>query len=118
MNTTEDRIETTTISSFDKFTRPRFDGFVKDMYKLITSAEETGYTDVYITFNSTHEPYENDILGDVQVEAYGKRPLNKQEITRQKEEDEINALAKKLGITFYEANTIRNLQSRGKLKDL
>jgi hypothetical protein len=117
MDMKEELVEQTYVNQYDKLTRPKFEAFVKNVYKLIGSVEEKGYTDVHVNFLSTHEPY-SDSLGDVEVEIWGKRPLNQQEMARQKEEAKINALAKKLGITFYEANTIINLQSRGKLKDL
>ena len=114
----EERVKTICVNQYNRFNRPKFEVIVKEVFASMSEAEETGYVDVYLTFNSTHEPYENDALGDVEIEVWGKRPLNQQEAAREKEEAEINALAKKLGITFYEANTIRNLQSRGKLKGL
>ena len=67
-----------------------------------------------LVFESTMEPYE-DYPGDVEVYVTGMRHATEQEIEEDRKQAEIQALSKKLGVTFYEAATILDLQKRGKI---
>ena len=71
-------------------------------------------TNPKLVFESTMEPYE-DYPGDVEVYVWGRRPATEQEIEEDRKQAEIEALAKKLGVTFYEAKTIQDLKQRGKI---
>ena len=42
-------------------------------------------------------------------------PATEEEIEEDRKQAEIQALAKKLGVTFYEASTILDLKKRGKI---
>lgn len=111
-------IENINISKHEYFTKEEFEDWYNSVVGAIDNAKARGYTNVKVNFESTLEAYEDNYPGDPKLTIYGDRPYTEKELKEQKKQDEINALAKKLGITFYEANTILNLQSRGKLKDL
>lgn len=82
---------------------------------LIKKAESEGLTNCYLRFESTREPYE-DYLGPVSITPCGYREFNYKEKKELEKQKEIESLAKELGITFYEATTIKNLKERGKIK--
>jgi len=71
-----------------------------------------GHPNVTIEFRSTFESYE-DYLGSPILVIMGDRELNKEELAAELYEETIEKLAKDLGITFYEANTLMQLKNRG-----
>lgn len=81
---------------------------------LLDEAVANGLEGCYLQFESTKEPYE-DYLWPPVVKAMGYRKLSAYEIEEQKEQDEIENLAKKLGISLYGAATVRYLEKSGKV---
>jgi len=80
--------------------------------RLIKAAEAKGLEGCYLKFRSHHEPYE-DWLGNPSVTACGYRKLSQVEAGEQDRQDKIYAKAEELGITFFEANILMQLQERG-----
>lgn len=81
---------------------------------LVQKAKDEGLENCYLKFQSTMEPYE-DFLGPVAVTPCGYRKLSRIEKAENAFEDEVEALAKEMGIAIYEARTVLNLKKKGKL---
>ena len=109
-NMREDRTNFVYLDKHTEYTR-------EDVIAIIDGLLEKAkhLTDPKIVFESTLEPYEDCYPGDAKVYVQGMRPATEQEIEEDRKQAEIQALAKKLGVTFYEANTILDLQKRGKI---
>ena len=97
------------LSKHSQYTKEQFIDIIDDLFD---KAEHL--TNPKLVFESTMEPYE-DYPGDVEVYVWGMRPATEQEIEEDQKQAEIQALAKKLGVTFYEAKTIQDLKQRGKI---
>ena len=97
------------LSKHSQYTKKQFIAIIDDLFD---KAEHL--TNPKLVFESTIEPYEN-YPGDVEVYVWGMRPVTEQEIEEDQKQAEIQALAKKLGVTFYEAETIQDLKQRGKI---
>jgi len=80
--------------------------------RLIKVAQEYGLEGCYLKFNSHVEPYE-DYLGTPSVTACGYRKLSTKELKEQEQQGFVQKKADELGITFYEANVVVQLQDRG-----
>ena len=80
--------------------------------RLIGVAEEYGLEGCYLKFNSHMEPYE-DYLDAPSVTACGYRKLSTKELKEQEHQELVQKKADELGITFYEANVVVQLQDRG-----
>lgn len=80
----------------------------------IEEAENLGWKDVRVEFNSTIEPYEG-YPGDVEVKILGYREKTQEEVAYDDEQMKVQREASKLGITFYEAKILENLKKRGKI---
>lgn len=97
------------LSKHSQYTKEQFIDIIDDLF------DKVGHlTNPKLVFKSTMEPYE-DYPGDVEVYVWGMRPATEQEIEEDRKQAEIQALAKKLGVTFYEAKTIQDLKQRGKI---
>lgn len=81
---------------------------------LIKRGQDEGLEGCFLKFQSNMEPYE-DYTGPPSVCVAGYRRLNAHEISEIERQDNISALAKEKGITFYEANVLFQLQERGKV---
>lgn len=79
---------------------------------LIAIAEGQGLSDCYLRFDSNREPYE-DYLGHPSITPCGRRPSTSYELKEEKEREEQDALAMKLGLTFYEAGIVKKLEANG-----
>ena len=97
------------LSKHSQYTKKQFIAIIDDLFD---KAEHL--TNPKLVFESTIEPYEN-YPDDVEVYVWGMRPATEQEIGKDREQAKIQTLAKKLGVTFYEAKTIQDLKQRGKI---
>ena len=97
------------LSKHSQYTKEQFLAIIDDLFD---KAEHL--TNPKLVFESTIEPYEN-YPDDVEVYVWGMRPATGQEIEEGRKQTKIQALAKKLGVTFYEAKTIQDLKQRGKI---
>lgn len=73
---------------------------------LIADAEAAGYKNCYLKFESTIEPYEN-YPGNPKITAWGFRKKYPHEIAVEEDRKDTQNLAKKLGISFYEASVLK-----------
>ena len=80
--------------------------------RLIKIAQDKGLEGCYLKFSSHTEAYE-DYSSNPSVTACGYRKLNRAEVGEQKKQDYTEAKAKELGITFYEASMLIQLQEKG-----
>tara|TARA_R110000772_G_scaffold5927_5_gene21038 strand:+ start:241 stop:591 length:351 start_codon:yes stop_codon:yes gene_type:complete len=74
-----------------------------------------GYKDTTFTFKSTYEPYE-DYLGSPVLRVNGWIAKTERDLEAEAKEKEQDALAKKLGCTFYEAGQYMMLRDRSIIK--
>lgn len=89
--------------------------FIK-LLKQMNEATKSGLENVFVQFSSTLEPYEDNCIGPVEVQVRGYRKLNSLEKVEQQEQERIQALANKLGVTFYEASVVDRLEKQKKVK--
>lgn len=108
-NMREDKTSSIYISKYSGYTKEQFIDIIDDLF-----AKAEHLTNPKLAFESTMEPYEN-YPGDVEVYVEGMRPATEQEIEEDRKQLEVLELAKKLGVTFHEANTILDLKKRGKI---
>ena len=108
-NMREDKTNPIYLSKYSQYTKEQFIDIIDGLF-----AEAAHLTNPKLVFESTMEPYE-DYPGDVEVYVQGMRHATEQEIEEDRKQAEIQALAKKLGVTFYEAKTIQDLKQRGKI---
>ena len=101
--------QTSSIYLSKHYTKEQFIAIIDDLFD---KAEHL--TNPKLVFESTTEPYDN-YPDDVEVYVSGMRPATEQEIEKDRKQAEIQALAKKLSVTFYEAKTIQDLKQRGKI---
>lgn len=92
----------------------RLDELTAIFEKLQTIAENKGLENCYLKFTSTMEPYE-DYLGPVAITSCGYRKVNEKEKEEAAFEEEIDTLAKEMGILPYQARIVLQLKKEGKL---
>ena len=108
-NMREQKTDSTYLNKYSEYTKENIVAIIDDLF------EKAKYLhNPKLVFESTMEPYE-DCLGDVEVYVQGMRHATEQEIEEDRKQAEIQALSKKLGVTFYEAKTIQDLKQRGKI---
>lgn len=108
-NMREDKTDCLYLNKHSEYTKEDIVAIIDDLF------DKAGHlTNPKLVFESTMEPYE-DYPGDVEVYVQGMRPATEEEIEADRKQAEIQALAKKLGVTFYEAKTIQDLKQRGKI---
>lgn len=88
------------------------ENLVETFNRLITQAEELGYTDCKVQINSSIEPYE-DLPGSPLVQIVGFRPKTLREFEEEENEKRVKELAKEKGITPYEARQYLALKKKG-----
>lgn len=108
-NMREDRTDCVCLNKYSEYTKEDIVAIIDDLF-----SKASHLTNPKLVFESTMEPYE-DYPGDVEVYVTGMRHATEQEIEEYRKQAEIQALSKKLGVTFYEATTILDLQKRGKI---
>lgn len=86
---------------------------VKDICdRLLEKGKEAGLEGCYLKFRSHMEAYE-DWLGDPSVSVVGYCRLNSEEQKEVREGDAVRAMAKELGISEFEARTLKQLKDKG-----
>jgi hypothetical protein len=80
---------------------------------LIKKAEAEGLENCSLLFESNHESYDDNYLGDPSVSAKGYRKLNSEEEAYFKFEDEVDRVCKDKGITPYLARNFLELKREG-----
>ena len=108
-NMREDKTDCIYLNKYSEYSKEDIVAIIDDLFD---KAEHL--TNPKLVFESTMEPYEK-YPDDVEVYVWGMRPATEQEIEEDQKQAEIQALAKKLGVTFYEAKTIQDLKQRGKI---
>jgi hypothetical protein len=94
---------------YDEFTLEDFNRLVQGSFD---KAQQKGLQNVFITFESQSEPYE-DYLGDPCVVVCGYRPVTDEEQQELAHKEEIHRLAEEKGVTFYEAKQALELIKKG-----
>lgn len=89
------------------------DGWLNIMQQLKMEAEDAGYTNVSIGFESTLEPYEDYMLGPVCMFAEGYRDKTPEEVEQDLHQEKVHKFAKDRGCTPYEAKQFFELQAKG-----
>ena len=108
-NMREGKTDSTYLNKYEEYTKDDIVAIIDDLF------EKAKYLhNPKLVFESTMEPYE-DYPGPVEVYVTGMRPATEKEIEEDRKQVETQALAKKLGVTFYEAATILDLKKRGKI---
>lgn len=104
------------LNEYTEYNEKELGVLFSDLRGKLIEAEKSGLTDVYVQFRSTLEPYEDNSTGPVEVQVRGYRELNSLEKVQQKEQERIQNLANKLGVTFYEASVVDRLEKQKKVK--
>lgn len=91
-----------------------FQEVFKRLSDKIKEAEDSGWKDVSIVFNSTLEPYEDCMPGNVEVEIRGLRKCTDKELKEFKNNLRIEEESKKFGLTSYEYRMMEAIQSKMK----
>jgi hypothetical protein len=99
-------------TEYDKTTLHQLFG---ELYDKLDKAEQSGFKGVFVQFRSTTDPYET-YAGPVEVQVRGQRGLNMFEKAEEEEQKRIEALSRKLGVTFYEASVVDRLEKAKKVK--
>lgn len=107
--------EVTYLNYYEEFDKISLHKLFGDLYAKLDEAEQAGFKDPYVVFESTIDPYD-PLPGPVEIQVRGQRKLTVGEELELKEEERIEALSKKLGVTFYEASVIDRAQKVGKVK--
>lgn len=107
-----DDIYISVTEEYDKTTLHQFFG---GLYDKLDKAEQAGFKDPYVVFESTIDPYD-PYPGPVEVKVMGYRKPNEKEKAEEIEQQRIEALAQKLGVTFYEASVVDRLEKAKKVK--
>ena len=108
-NMREDKTLPIHLSKYSQYTKEQFIDIIDDLF------DKAGHlTNPKLVFESTIDPYD-DCPDDVEVYVQGMRHATEQEIEEDRKRAEIQALSKELGVNFYEAKTILDLQKRGKI---
>lgn len=79
---------------------------------LVQSAKDQGLEGCFLKFQSNREPYE-DSLGPASITPCGYRRVTVGEKEEEERQDRIYKRASDLGITFYEANVLTQLEDKG-----
>jgi hypothetical protein len=90
----------------------------QDIYQICTGALEVAKAEglyyPHIILQPKYDPYDNDCIG-ISVVPCGFRPKTEDELKADALENEIDAFADNLGISFYEAKSIYD--NLGKIKE-
>ena len=104
--------DTTTLSDENQYTPDEINDIMSIMQ---IEAHNLGYKDITFTFKSAYEPYE-DYLGSPVLQVNGWIAKTERDLEAEAKEKEQDALAKKLGCTFYEAGQYMMLRDRSIIK--
>ena len=101
-----------TLSEHREYTREEINDILSQM---LIKAHKMGYKDVTFKFESTMEPYE-DCLGSPIVRVNGLIAKTKKDLEEESAQKEQQALAAKLGCTYFEAGQYLMLKKKGIIK--
>ena len=97
------------LSEYEEYTPEQ----VYDITKaLLQSAKDQGLEGCFLKFQSNRDPYE-DLLGPASITPCGYRKVTVGEKKEEERQDRIYKRASDLGITFYEANVLIQLEEKG-----
>lgn len=99
---------------FSEFAEYSVEDITEICSKLLKKGKEKGLEGCFLKFQSNHEPYE-DFLGPPSVTVCGYRNTTEKEKRDYEHQDKIEALAKDMGITPYEAGIYLKLKESGKI---
>lgn len=104
------------LNEYTKYTDEELEVLFLVLKAKLAEAKKSGLTSVFVQFRSTLDPYEDTTCGPVEVQVRGYRELNSLEKVQQREQERIQDLAMKLGVTFYEASVVDRLEKQKKVK--
>lgn len=104
------------LQEFEGYNRTGLQELFEKLSEELEKAEQAGLKNVHLRFSSTLEPYEDNTTGPVQVRISGEREPTDFEKAQDLEQKRIEALAKKLNVTFYEASLVDRLEKANKVK--
>ena len=104
------------LNEYTEYNEAELDALFSLLKAKLAEAKKSGLTNVFVQFRSTLQPYEDNSTGPVEVQVRGYRELNSLKKVQQKEQERIQNLANKLGVTFYEASIVDRLEKQKKLK--
>ena len=99
---------------FSEFTEYSVEDITEICSKLFEKGKEKGLEGCFLKFQSHYEPYE-EFLGNPSVTVCGYRKISEEEKRDYEHQDNIEALAKDMGITPYEAGIYLKLKESGKI---
>lgn len=108
--------ETRYLNCYEKYNKTELHKLFGELYDQLDKAEQAGFTEVHVVFESTIDPYEPYPPGPVEVTVAGQRELRPEELEEEEVQHRIYNLAAKLGITFYEASVVDRLEKAKKVK--
>lgn len=102
------------LSVYEEYDKVGLHKLFGDLYNKLDEAEQAGYVELHVVFESTIDPYD-PYPGPVEVKIMGNRKLTQKEQLEDAEQKRIEALSKQLGITFYEASVVDRLKKSNKI---
>lgn len=96
------------IQTYEEMSAGEFKDWAYSVASALSEAQEAGFENAGVQIRSTLEPYEI-FPGNVEVTIWGFRDKDPEELKYEKERQEIQNLATTLGISFYEAETLKNI---------
>lgn len=107
--------EDTYLNAYEEYDKTSLHKLFGELYDKLDKAEQAGLKNTYVTFESTIDPYET-YAGPVEIKVMGYRKPNEREKAEELEQQRIEALAKKLNVTFHEACIVDRLEKANKVK--
>lgn len=107
--------ETAYLQVYDEYDKTSLHKLFGDLYAKLDKAEQAGFKDPYVVFESTIDPYD-PYPGPVEVKIMGHRQPSAEELADRKQAEYLQDLADQMGVTYYEASVVDRLQKSGKVK--
>ena len=103
------------LNQYTEYDEEGLGDLILDLKDKLEAAKKSGLTRVFVQFRSTLEPYENCSCGPVEVQVRGYRGCTYEEKVKEEEQKRIQALADKMGVSFYEASVVFRLEKLNKV---
>lgn len=103
------------IRSYEEMAPGFFSDFCLQIQGKMSEAENFGWKNLKVSFESTLEPYEDCYPGPVRVSIVGLRRETTKELQERQMRVEIQKLADKLGVSYHEASIVLRLRGQGKI---
>lgn len=103
------------LNCYEQYDKTSLHKLFGDLYAKLDEAEQAGFKNPYVVFESTIDAYD-PYPGPVEIKIMGDRALTQAEEDAQAYQKKVEALAKELGVTFYEASVVNRLKEEGKIK--